>query len=223
MLDRGVYTSRLQQRIEQEPPLCGPAQSRSEGRQSLPRALANLLSHPFQLLLLWNWKSASLSIILRAPIFIVASARRGFRAMLAALLVESFYCAATAGFYGALIQTLRDAQPLWLTAIFLTVVVPGVFQVFEAYLHWSRGTPHWQIAEAVSIVASALSSLFNWYAMRRGTFLVGAEGKKFGSDLRRFPGLLLTFVTFLPRHFLRKKTHVDEENSEAAQSESRCP
>lgn len=125
--------------------------------------------------------------------------------MLAAVLVECFYCAATAGFYGALIQALRNAQPLWLTALFLTLVVPGVFQVFEAYLHWSRGTPHWRIAEMVSVIVSTVSSLFNWYAMRQGTFLVGAEGKSFGSDLRRFPMLLLSFAGFLPRYIFRKR------------------
>jgi len=125
--------------------------------------------------------------------------------MVAAVLVECFFCAATAGFYGALIQTLRDAQPLWVTAVFLTVAVPGVLQVFEAYLHWSRGTPHWRIAEIVSVFISAISSLFNWYAMRQGTFLVGAEGKSFGADLRRFPLLFFSFIAYLPRHILRKR------------------
>jgi hypothetical protein len=180
--------------------------------QPFLRALGDLVSHPLRILFLWNWKSATLSIVLRVPIFIAASIRRGLKAMLAAVLVESFFCAVTAGFYGSLIQALRNAQPLWLTAVFLVVMVPGVFQVFEAYLHWSRGTPHWRVAEGVSVVVSAISSLFNWYAMRRGTFLVGQEGKRFGSDLRRFPMLLLSFFILLPKLLLGKKESTHEES-----------
>lgn len=162
--------------------------------------LAFLVSHPLQILFLWNWKAAWLSILLRAPIFVAATAHRGVRATLAAVLTECFFCAVTAGFYGALIQNLRDARPLWLTATFLTVLVPSGFQVLEAYLHWVRGTPHLRIAEGASIVVSAISSLFNWFAMKRGTLLVGGEGGSFGSDLRRLPKLLLSFFNLVPRY-----------------------
>jgi hypothetical protein len=161
--------------------------------------LAFLFSHPQRILLLWNWKAAWLSILLRGPIFFAATAHRGPKATLAALLTECAFCALTAGFYGALIQNLRDAKPVWLTALFLTVFVPSIFQVLEAYLHWVWGTPHLRIAEGVSIIVSAISALFNWYAMKRGTLLVGGEGRSLASDLRRLPGLLLSFFSLLPR------------------------
>ena len=151
------------------------------------------------MLRLWNWKSALLSIILRGPIFLGVTARQGLNASLNALLTESVFCAVTAGFYGAVVQILRNAEPQWLTIIFLTAVIPALFQVLEYSLHWLRGTPHLHLAEIVSLIVSAVSALFNWYAMRRGTLLVGGEGGSFGRDLRRLPRLLFNFLAALPR------------------------
>src|SRR5262249_33364105 len=164
-----------------------------------------LLTHPQRILLLWNWKSAYLSIALRAPIFFVAAIRRGATATLSAVLTECVYCMITAGFYGAVVQNLRNARPAWLTALFLAFVLPSTFQILEFLLHRARGTPHLRIAEIVSITISAISSLFNWYAMRRGALLVGSEGTTFRSDLRRLPGLLLKFVMELPNRAKARK------------------
>ncbi len=158
--------------------------------------------------MLWNWKAAWLSIILRGPIFLAATIQRGWRATVAAVATECFFCALSAGFYGALIQSLRGAEPQWLTIIFFTAIVPAVFQVLEAYLHWVRGTAHLRIAESASIVVSAISSLFNWYAMKRGTLLVGGEGESFGSDLKRLPRLLVSFAALLPQRIFQARKGV---------------
>jgi hypothetical protein len=80
----------------------------------------------------------------------------------------------------------------------------------ECLLHWFRGTPHLRVAVIASLVVSGISSLFNWYAMRRGALLVGGEGGSFGSDLRRLPGLLVGFVVALPQRFLRRAKGVPE-------------
>jgi hypothetical protein len=160
--------------------------------------LGGLLRSPQRLLLLWNWKSAFLSLVLRGPIFLIASIHRGWRVAFAALFTESIFCVVTAGFYGAIVQSLRNAEPEWMTAIFLTVVMPAVFQVLEYWMHLVRGTPHLRPAEFVSVAVSALSALFNWYAMRRGTLLVGAEGRKLRSDLSRIPLLIAGFLAIVP-------------------------
>lgn len=157
-------------------------------------ALAGLLRHPQRILFLWNWKSAWLSIILRGPIFLGAAIQKGFGTAVSALLTECLFCAATAGFYGAFVQNLRDAEPEWMTLSFLTLILPGIFQILEYLLHRVRGTPHLRIAEIVSVLASGISAFFNWYAMRRGALLVGGEGDTFASDLRRLPALILSFV-----------------------------
>lgn len=184
---------------------CSPRAASRSGKLPFFRTLAGLLLHPWRVLVLWNWKAAGLSIILRAPIFLVATIHRGWTATFGAVLAECLYCAATAGFYGALIQSLRDAEPPWLTILFLTAVVPGIFQIFEAVLHWIRATPHWRIVESFSIVVSAVSSLFNWYAMKRGTLLVGGEGDSLGSDLRHLPRLLLSFLILLPQRLFHRR------------------
>lgn len=169
------------------------------------QVLSRLFWHPQRILFLWNWKSAWLSILLRGPIFLAMTIRRGFLASVSALLTECVVCAATAGFYGALAQNLREAIPVWLNAVFLVVVVPAFFQVFEFALHAFRRTPHLRAAEIISLAVSAVSSLFNWYAMRRGALLVGGEGGSFGSDLRRLPALLFEFLATLPKKFAQNK------------------
>ena len=178
--------------------------SQTSVRSSTPsRPLLELLfeivSSPQKVLRLWNWKSASLSVILRGPIFFVAAIRQGWAGIVGALFTESVFCAISAGFYGALVQSLKDAEPQWLTGILLAVVIPALFQGIEYVLHWFRGTPHLRIAEIVSLIISGLSALFNWYAMRRGTLLVGVEGASFGSDLGRLPRLIFGFLAVLPR------------------------
>lgn len=171
--------------------------------------LLDLLRCPQRILFLWNWKAAELSIILRGPIFLGVAIRHGIGATLSAVLTECVFCAVTAGFYGAIVQTLREAEPEWLTIVFVTFLLPAIFQVLEYGLHRFRGTPHLRIAEIISIIVSGLSALFNWYAMRRGALLVGGEGTSFGSDLRRLPGLIIRFLITLPEWlFARAKKSV---------------
>lgn len=194
----------------------------SPGR-SFFHVLSGLLRRPQRVLFLWNWKSAGLSILLRAPIFLAATIRGGLAATVSALLTECLFCAVTAGFYGAVVQNLRDAEPQWLTGLFLIVVVPAIFQGLEFVLHRLHGTPHLRLAEIASVAVSAVSSLFNWYAMRRGALLVGGEGRSFGSDLRRLPGLLLAFTAALPRWAgRRKKSAGSSENGVSRTRSADC-
>jgi len=184
-----------------------------------------LLLHPQQLILLWNWKSALLSVILRGPIFFTAALRQGWQAAMAALLTESIFCVLSAGFYGALVQIFKDAEPQWLTGGFLTVVMPITFQILEYLLHWFSGTPHLRGAVIVSFVVSAISALFNWYAMRRGTLLVGQEAGGFGADLRRLPRLFFGFFAVLPRKIAQKwqSWSSSQDGARPADSERRQP
>jgi len=156
---------------------------------------------------MWNWKSAALSIILRGPIFLIASARRGWGVAIAALVTEAIFCAATAGFYGTLGQAVRNARPKWATGLLITFLIPAVFQGLEYGMHWLRGTPHLKGAEIASVITSAVSALFNWYAMRRGALLVGGEGGNFGGDMRRMPVLIFNFVASPVRWILGQLKH----------------
>jgi hypothetical protein len=167
--------------------------------------LSNLFIRPWTIVRLWNWKSAVLSLSLRLPVFVVASVRRGLTATLSAAVTEFVFCAATSGFYGSICQSFRLAEPRWLTLLFLTLILPGLFQALEYLMHRTGGTPHLRIAEIFSCSISILSALFNWYAMRRDALLVGPEGDRFGSDLARLPRLLLNFIIFYPRRWLARR------------------
>src|SRR5262249_14680528 len=133
--------------LEPPPPGKGP----EPGRVAFFTVLLELGHSPQRLLFLWNWKSAFLSLILRGPIFFLAAMHRGCRVTLAVLFTESFFCVLTAGFYGAIVQSLRCAEPEWLTGVFLTFLMPAVFQMLEYWLHWLRGTPHLRPAEITSV------------------------------------------------------------------------
>jgi hypothetical protein len=172
---------------------------------SFTSMFALLLTHPWKVVRLWNWKAALLSIFLRGPIFLVAGFRLGPWAAGAAFLTESFFCAATAGFYGAIVQFLRSAQPQWVTLLFITLILPAMFQGCEYVLHMARGTPHLRIAEIVSVSISGTSALFNWYVMRHDTLLVGEEGGRFAVDLARLPRLFLGFILALPLRWLNRR------------------
>jgi len=182
--------------------LLGPDPSCSDA--SLGQALGEIWRDPGTALLRqWNWKAAALSILFRSPIYVAASLHSGWRETLAVLVAESAVCAGTAGFYGAFVQAIRDAQPSWATALVITLFVPAVMQAVEYLVHWLRGTHHLHSVLIGSVVVSALSSLFNWFAMRRGTLLVGAEGKSFHRDLLRLPLLAVSFVISGPRWLWR--------------------
>jgi hypothetical protein len=167
----------------------------------------------------WNWKAAALSILFRAPAYVIASLRSGWRETLAALFAESAVCAGTAGFYGAIVQAIRNAQPAWATALVLTLFLPAVMQAVEYFVHWLRGTHHLHAVLIGSVVVSTLSSLFNWFAMKRGTLLVGGEGNSFQGDLGRLPRLAVSFVMSGPRCLwhLYRKTGTPESSEQSGE------
>jgi len=153
---------------------------------------------------LWNWKSAVLSVAFRVPVFAAVTMRRGVDAMTAAILAETAVCAVYAGFYAAAVQYIRNRRPVWLTAFTIAVVLPALGQVLEYEVHRWRATPHRILAVIISSILSVLSSLFNWYVMKHGTFLVGRERSSFTDDLRRFPLLLWRFLLLAPRWLMQR-------------------
>jgi hypothetical protein len=47
---------------------------------------------------------------------------------------------------------------------------------------------------AASVAFTAVSTVFNWYAMRKGVFVVGEGSASLAADLRRIPRILFDFV-----------------------------
>src|SRR5258706_5976985 len=103
--------------------------------------LWNLCRRPRVLLIEnWNWKSALFSSIIRALIFLFANLAAGWRAATGAMLAEFAYRAVSAGFYGAITQAFRRAEPAWAAGIAVIVIVPLVSHSIELTIHLMRGT-----------------------------------------------------------------------------------
>jgi len=142
----------------------------------------------------WNWKSAVLSPLFRSQIFMAVNLSAGWKAALGAMAAEFTYRSLAAGFCGALTQAFRGADPAWLAGFTVAVLLPVLSHSIELLVHWSRGTPNLWASVAASVAFTAISTVFNWYAMRKGVFVVGEGSASLGADLRRIPRILFEFV-----------------------------
>lgn len=161
--------------------------------------LRELARHPVEhLIYRWNWKSALTSAILRGGIFFAANLSAGVRAATGAMLAEFAFRSATTGFYGALTQAFRRAEPAWLAAVTAMLLLPLASHSLELLIHWWRGTPNLARSIAASVVFTAVSTLFNLYAMRRGVLIVGDERQSFWRDMRDMPRVVGSFLALGP-------------------------
>lgn len=169
-----------------------------------------MLRHPINSFVVqWNWKAAVLSAAFRAPIFFITGLRHGFRLALTGAAVEAAFNAGGAGLYGAFLQKIRNARPAWLAWVLAAWTVPALIQLTENLFHHSIGTSTLKLSIIVSVVLSALSAMFNLFAMRRGNLLTGHEAESLGSDMAKMPRLVLDFLLVIPRQiksFFRKSS-----------------
>jgi hypothetical protein len=141
----------------------------------------------------WNYKSAVMSSLVRAQIFLIANLSAGSEAAIAAMSAEFVFRFATAGIYGALTQAFRHVQPERTATIAVMVLLPTVGHSLEFAVHWLRGTPNLGASITASVAFTAMSTAFNLYAMRRGALIVGAGSGSLWHDLTRMPALLAAF------------------------------
>src|SRR5262245_32173581 len=173
---------------------------------TVPEALADLLLNPWRRLLLrWNWKTALLSACVRGTIFFLANIGAGLGAAIGAMGVEAALFATLAGFYGAMAQAFRRAQPAWAATITVMALMPTINHSLEYVLHYASGTEKLAAGVAASISLSILSAVFNLFAMRRGVLIVGDERASLIDDLRRMPRVVFDFVLAAPRALWRMK------------------
>ncbi len=162
---------------------------------TLREALRMMADHPVQLFVRqWNWKAAALSALLRALVFYFTNRSAGSRAAWTAVGVEFAYRIGTSGFFGSLIQTLSRVQPKRVSMAAVIIVLPAANQGLDALVHWWQGTPRLGASLFVASLITVWASLFNWYAMREGTFVVGHGQRSFGEDMRGLPVLLWRFT-----------------------------
>jgi hypothetical protein len=177
---------------------------------TLRETLSGLATRPVDLVVRrWNWKAAFFSSLIRAIIFLVANLTAGWRAAAGAMLAEWLYRALTSGFYGAITQTLGEAEPEWHGAVAAMILLPISSHSIEFLLHWLRHTPHLKASVIASMSFTVVSTLFNFYAMRRGAMVVGRHSPSLGADMRAMPRIIGGFLAVFPlwiRRSLRSRT-----------------
>lgn len=184
----------------------------------LTEVLRSLASHPMQIITRWNWKAALLGAVLRASFYftVYKAAKENMRAALTAAGVELAFRFFTSGVSGSLVQSFRHATPAWLATVVVTITLPIFSHSVEYVTHYVQevyfkgvlpGSENngRQWAFAFSVLFSALSAMFNLFAMRHGVLLVGAgqETKSLWSDFKKIPALVLEFLTYLPLMIIR--------------------
>ncbi|MDP2317724.1 MAG: hypothetical protein Q8O42_00085 [Acidobacteriota bacterium] len=142
----------------------------------------------------WNYKSAAMSSLFRATVFFAVNLSAGFAAAVGAMVAEFWLRFATAGFYGALTQAFRRAEPERAATLTAMVLLPLVGHGLELALHWSRGTPRLMESILASVILTAFSTAFNLFAMRRGALIIGDGSRSLLQDLIHMPALFAAFI-----------------------------
>ena len=171
---------------------------------SAAHVLVLLARHPWRYVgRRWNYKSAVMSSLVRAPIFFLANLSAGPDAAVAAMQVEFVFRFMTAGLYGALTQAFRQVEPPSAATLTVMLLLPLVGHSLELGVHWWRGTPELAASIAASVAFTALSTAFNLFAMRRGALIIGEGSRSLWHDLARMPALLAAFLlTWRSRPFI---------------------
>lgn len=162
--------------------------------------LWRLARHPIDgLVRRWNWKSALLSALVRAVLFLATNLTGGWRAAWAAFFTELVFRACTSGFYGAMTEAFVCVRPVWAAAVATMILLPVVSHAMELAVHVARGTPELARSIAASAVFTVVSTGYNLFAMRHGALLVGPGHASLVDDLRRTPRLIGAFVVSVIR------------------------
>lgn len=142
----------------------------------------------------WNYKAAVLSSLVRASLFFFVNLAAGFDAAAAAGGAELALRFATSGFYGALTQSFRRVEPMWVATASAMVLLPALAHSLEFLVHWVRGTPALAASIAASVTFTMVSTAFNLFAMRHGALVVGEGHRPLLDDLAAMPRLVKAFI-----------------------------
>jgi hypothetical protein len=176
-------------------PRAGHATAIDSGTETVSQVLRSMVTHPVDRLVRhWNWKSAVLSSAFRSAIFFTANLSAGLDAATAALITEFVFRGITSGFYGAMTQSFRRAEPRTLATVTVMVMLPALTHTVEFVVHYLRWTVNLKTSILASMTFTALSTVFNLFAMRRGALIVGQGRESLLQDLAKMPGLIAAFV-----------------------------
>jgi hypothetical protein len=198
-----------------------------ENSRTIYGAAFEILRHPFRTLVLnWNWKSAIISSVLRAPIFFAAylATKQGFRMALGAMAIQFIFRAITGGTNGSIIQSFSKVEPAWHAVVTIPFILTIVMHIGEWILQSSydsvTGTTGKTTAVLISIMASVVSGGFNLFAMRRGILLVKDESQQsFWRDIKQMPWIVFELVSF-PLVWTMKRSKRQDEFEETGVSQT---
>jgi hypothetical protein len=165
-----------------------------------------LVHHPLNAVLWrWNWKAGLLSALMRSLIFLGAYLWKKEALWLAigAMLAQFVFRMLFGGINGALIQAYTKVEPAWQAVLTVPLVLAFVSHIIEyvvqtAYDNYA-GTSGKGKAIVASVIVSAISAVFNLFAMRRGALLVKDEKQQsLFKDLKKFPLITTQFIFFVP-------------------------
>ena len=100
----------------------------------------------------WNWKAAILSAACRAPIFMLATAKYGWRVMSLAAIVELIFRFFFSGVFAGITQSARKARPVWRAFVCITVVVPMASMCLDGLVHGAMRTPNLKAGIGASLL-----------------------------------------------------------------------
>ena len=178
-----------------------------ESSPAAPRVLDvffGLSRHPFAAIVVrWNWKAAVLSALLRAPIFFFTYLfkKDGLKLAVGAAVAQSIFRIVFGGVNGSIIQSFSKVEPAWHAVLTVPLVLAAFSHLMEFVVQTmydsQTGINGRNNAIFVSVIVSAISAIFNLFAMRRGALLVKDESQQsIWRDLRRMPWLALEFISF---------------------------
>jgi hypothetical protein len=166
---------------------------------AVSEALLEVVRNPVKVLFRqWNWKCALFSSLTRAWMFFFANLTAGWRAAVGAMFAEFVFRGIASGFYGAITQSFRNVQPAWLGALAVMILLPLSSHSLELLVHWLRHTPKLFASIVSSVCFTAVSTLFNWYAMKRGAMVVGRGQQTLARDMLAMPRIIACFIAAPP-------------------------
>jgi hypothetical protein len=153
-----------------------------------------LIKNPYRhLVRRWNWKAASLSAFSRGMAVLLANYSAGSANAIGAMLAEAIYRSVASGFCSSATQAFRYARPLWAASLVSMALFPIIGDAIEFAVHRMRGTQRLGATVIVTLILTAASNLFEFFAMRRGVLIMGQTRRSLLQDLGMVPKLILAF------------------------------
>ena len=179
--------------------------------------LSELVRHPVRRLVRqWNWKTALVSVVLRASIFFTVNLTSSWNSAVDAVVTECMFRAWMSGTLASLSQAFRRVQPAWRASLVMLLALPALAHGIEFTVHSLRGTDRLYASVAVSILFSMFSCVFSYWLHRRSVLIVGEGARPFVSDIVELPQAGYDLLVRRPLRWVRlcgcRGGVVDEES-----------